>query len=174
MTLDEIYHNQCNTVSDINEHLPILKEYGEKVNHITEMGVRSIVSTYALLSARPKKMISYDIVYVDTYHIHQIAPETEYSFIIGDTRGISIEPTELLFIDTLHNYHQLRIELSIHAPKTSKFILLHDTETFGMRGETESMGLLKAIDEFLEINTEWEYSYESYHDEKKLMFEILE
>jgi hypothetical protein len=155
MTLDEIYYEKCRTKSDINEHLPVLREYGDKVNHITEMGVRGIVSTYALLASRPKKMISYDIIYVDTSHIHSLAPATEYRFIVGDTRQISIEPTELLFIDTLHNYDQLKTELTLHAPKTSKFIVLHDTETFGVHGETEQIGLLKAIDEFLEINTVW-------------------
>jgi hypothetical protein len=155
MTLDEIYYEKCRTRSDINEHLPVLRDYGDKVDHITEMGVRGIVSTYALLASRPKKMISYDIVYVDTSHIHQLAPATEYSFIVGDTRQISIEPTELLFIDTLHNYDQLKTELALHSPKTSKFIILHDTETFGIRGETESAGLLRAIDEFLEINIAW-------------------
>ena len=155
MTLDEIYYEKCTTQSDINEHLPVLREYGDKVDHINEMGVRGIVSTYALLASRPKKMISYDIVYVDTSHIHALAPATEYNFIVGDTREISIEPTELLFIDTLHNYEQLKHELTLHAPKTSKFIVLHDTETFGIRGETHQIGLLKAIDEFLEINTLW-------------------
>jgi|688.fasta_scaffold80751_4 hypothetical protein len=155
MTLDEIYYDKCRTRSDINEHLPVLKEYGEKVNHITEMGVRSIVSTYAFLAAKPKRMISYDIVPVDTNHIHSLAPSTEYKFIVGDTRLVDIEPTELLFIDTLHTYEQLKIELGLHAPKTSKFIILHDTETFGVRGEGGSEGLLKAIDEFLEINPIW-------------------
>lgn len=155
MTLDEIYYEKCRTQSDINEHLAVLKEYGEKVDHITEMGVRGIVSTYALLASRPKKMISYDIIYVDTSHIHSLAPATEYSFIVGDTRKISIEQTDLLFIDTLHNYEQLKHELTLHAPKTSKFIIMHDTETFGVRGETDSVGLLKAIDEFLQTNIVW-------------------
>jgi len=155
MTLDEIYYDKCKTKSDINEHLPILKEYGQKVDHITEMGVRSIISTYALLAAKPKKMISYDIVSVDTNHIHSLAPSTEYKFIIGDTRQVIIEPTELLFIDTLHNYKQLKQELDLHSPKTSKFIILHDTETFGIRGETELEGLLKAVGEFLQTTSIW-------------------
>ena len=77
------FHHKCGITSDINEHLPVLREYGDKVDHITEMGVRGIVSTYALLASRPKKMISYDIVYVDTSHIHALAPATEYNFIVG-------------------------------------------------------------------------------------------
>jgi hypothetical protein len=40
--------NQDKTTSsrDICEHLPILAKYASKCNHITEFGVRSVVSTY--------------------------------------------------------------------------------------------------------------------------------
>ena len=47
--LQEIYEGLCSTPSDINEHLPTLKKYAEECEHITEMGVRWVVSTYALL-----------------------------------------------------------------------------------------------------------------------------
>lgn len=155
MTLNEIYLDKCNTKSDINEHLPILKEYGEKVDHITEMGVRDIVSTYALLMAKPKRMVSYDIIYVDTIHIHELAPDTTYDFIVADTTKIVIEPTDLLFIDTLHSYDQLKKELELHANKTSQFIILHDTEKFGTNGERGGVGLMPALNEFLQTNKEW-------------------
>lgn len=154
MTLNEIYNLKCSIPSDINEHLPVLKNYAEKVNHVTEMGVRWIVSTYALLMGRPKKMISYDIVNVDMSHIDFLAPETDFKFIVGDTTQIDIEPTDLLFIDTLHNYKQLKTELELHAPKTSQFIILHDTVTFGSRGETSDIGLTKALEEFL-VEGKW-------------------
>ena len=55
------YQYLCDHASDINQHLPTLREYGEKVDHITEFGVRSGVSTVAFLHAHPKQLISYDI-----------------------------------------------------------------------------------------------------------------
>ena len=59
MTELEIKYNElCVTPSDINEHLPTLKVYAEQCEHVTEMGVRGIVSTYALLMGKPKTMIS--------------------------------------------------------------------------------------------------------------------
>jgi hypothetical protein len=154
MTLEEIYNLKCSTKSDINEHLPVLKQYAEKVNHITEMGVRSIVSTYALLMGRPKKMISYDIVNIDMSSVYALKMDTDFKFIVADSTKTIIEPTELLFIDTLHNYEQLKKELELHAPKTSKFIILHDTVTFGDNGETSPIGLNKAVGELLE-DKEW-------------------
>ena len=59
--LQQTYDELCARPSDINEHLPTLKKYAKECEHITEMGVRWVVSTYALLMGKPKKLISYDI-----------------------------------------------------------------------------------------------------------------
>ena len=61
MTLEQIYYQKCNSPSDINEHLPTLKRYADECEHITEMGVRWVVSTYAFLMSKPKKLVSIDI-----------------------------------------------------------------------------------------------------------------
>ena len=55
--------NQIHRIpSDINEHVPTILQYGQECNHITEMGVRGILSTWAWLACEPKdKLISYDI-----------------------------------------------------------------------------------------------------------------
>ena len=79
-----------------------------------------------------------------------------------DTRKLKIENTELLFIDTLHKYEQLKIELLLHANKVSKYIIFHDTETFGVHGQKpdvdfgyEGRGIWYAIQEFLDVHNEW-------------------
>ena len=59
--ITENYNRLCEIPSDINEHLPTLMKYASECEHITEMGVRNIVSTFALLMGEPKRMISYDI-----------------------------------------------------------------------------------------------------------------
>jgi hypothetical protein len=129
-----IYEKQCSTPSDINEHLPTLLKYANECEHITEMGVRWVSSTWPLLLSNPKKMISYDIVrhpkieeVIDLSKNYNI----DYQFIQSDVLTIEIEETELLFIDTLHTYNQLICELDIHSDKCSKYIILHDTTTFG-------------------------------------------
>jgi hypothetical protein len=61
-----------------------------------------------------------------------------------------IEETDLLFIDTLHTYDQLREELRRHGGKARRYIVLHDTSTFGEQGEVpDSRGLWPAVQEFL-------------------------
>jgi hypothetical protein len=165
--LEAIYNQKVNTPSDINEHLPTLKAYAEKCDHVTEMGVRYAVSTYALMMGAPKKMISIDIMPLEhfgvtTQSVYDIAEENniDYKFVLGDTLAIEIEPTELLFIDTLHNYNQLKKELELHAGKVSKYIIFHDTTSFGFIGEQYVQagfvqGLWPAIEEFLQANPEW-------------------
>jgi hypothetical protein len=168
--INQIYQNKCYTPSDINEHLPVLKRYAEECDIVVEMGVRSIVSTWAFLSARPKKLISLDIVHPGEYINHdpegcdldlvkKLSDENgrDFTFILGDRLKGSPIVCDLLFIDTLHDYDQLKGELEIYASSCRKYIILHDTTHFAEEGETKGKaGIWGAIVEFLEKNKEWE------------------
>lgn len=170
--IEKRYMELVETPSDINEHLPILREYSKKCNHITEMGVRVPTSTWAFLSSLPNKMISYDIVNAPGIDdVKSIANEyhLDYRFIIDDVLQIDIEQTDLLFIDTLHTYNQLNSELKLHSHKVNKYIVLHDTVTYGFIDEQiydhasyhiksidkSKSGLRYAISEFLNQNPDW-------------------
>ena len=159
MNIESKYQELWDTPSDINEHLPVLKRYAEECEHITEMGVRGIVSTYALLAAKPMTLISYDIRDCNWESLRDKALPIDFRFIIGDTREVVIEPTDMLFIDTLHNYDQLSVELKLHAAKVKKYLVFHDTTTYAHVGESydglSRLGLWPAIEEFLEKHPEW-------------------
>lgn len=154
------------TPSDINEHLDTLKKYGKHCEHITEFGFHSGTSTYALLACKPDKLISYDIV--DCEEVKNISALSKqyglnFEFIQKDTLSLDIETTDLLFIDTLHTYAQLTLELNKHAEKVRHYIIMHDTQTYGDRDEniynyassnlntcsTEKRGLRQSIQDFL-------------------------
>ncbi|MBC8442786.1 MAG: hypothetical protein H8D80_01210 [Proteobacteria bacterium] len=166
-TLEKRYNELCNSPSDINEHLPTLKRYAEECGHITEMGVREIVSTYALLIGQPKTLVSIDIIHPTKFgasleDIVSFAKEMDvnFKFCESDTLSVDIDETDLLFIDTKHNYYQLKGELKRHGNKAFKYIIFHDTFLFENRDETsdqpsDKSGLLPAIDEFLETNSHW-------------------
>ena len=162
-----IYESQCKTSSDIHEHLPTLLRYSKECDHITEMGVRWVSSTWPLLLSQPKRMISYDIV--KNPKIEEVITlskeyNIDYQFIESDVLTIEIEKTDLLFIDTLHTYNQLFKELNLHQDKVNKYIILHDTESFGLKDEniydhasnliknesTNKQGLWNAVLDFLE------------------------
>lgn len=166
MNLEERYNLARSTPSDINEHLLTLKSYAGDCKHVTEFGVRSGVSTLALLMAKPKVMVSYDINDCPVHHlVEEVKDDTDFEFIIGDTLKITIDITDLLFIDTLHNYNQLSKELELHADNVRKFIILHDTTSYEFVGESYSgkpeKGIWPAVEEFLE-NSDWEL-HKRYH-----------
>jgi hypothetical protein len=162
---------------DINEHLPTLKEYSSKCEVVTEMGTRFAISTLALILGKPKKVKSIDL----NYHFFKpYENETnefakncncDFEFILGDVLSIEIDETDLLFIDTLHTYNQLSKELDKHEIKVKKWIILHDTVTFGYTDEdfyqngqispkisnekVIKRGLYTAMMDFLDRNKNW-------------------
>lgn len=117
-----------------------------------------------VLIVAPTRMVSIDLVNPEKYgevnlnRIQLLAQSvgTEWSFREGDTREITIESTELLFIDTWHTYDQVKVELERHHEKVAKYILFHDTITYGTQGETPgTRGLNPAIDEFVQAHPHW-------------------
>jgi hypothetical protein len=147
--------------SDINENLPVLYNLAKTVNHITEFGVRTGVSTRAFLNT-DAELVSYDI-YIDetVQQLFNFANQEnkKAQYIKADTLSLVIEETDLLFIDTLHTYKQLKQELYLHGNKSRKYIVFHDTYTFGLIGEDkiDKQGLLSAIIEFIINNPHWKF-----------------
>jgi hypothetical protein len=134
------YEDLCTHPSDIHEHLPLLRELARRSEHVTEIGMRSGISTTALLAGQPKTLVSWDlnpraIVSQRTLDLLTLAGETRFQPRVGDSLEIEIEATDFLFIDSLHTGQQLKAELARHGNKVRKWIAFHDTETFGLRGE---------------------------------------
>jgi hypothetical protein len=148
------YELNRDTPSDINEHLSKLREYADKCQHVTEIGVRGCVSLFAFLSSNAERVVALDIANV-------AVPETnKLHFICGSSLDVEIEETDFLFIDSLHTYEQLSRELFLHARNVKKYIGFHDTEIFGTNGETGGIGLNQAIEEFMSsTHPEWVLEY---------------
>ncbi len=161
MIVDDIYAQKCAEPSDINEHLPVLKEYALRCKTVTEFGVRGVVSTWALISGRPISVTSYDLVSPGDEvlcNVRSVAKEAgvNFTFWERDVLGTDIMETDLLFVDTFHAYQQLKQELNRHAGNVRKWIIMHDTEIFGEKDEAgEGPGLNQAIREFLNGNPIW-------------------
>jgi hypothetical protein len=103
------------------------------------------------------------------------APDIAIFFQEGDVLRVEGVTCDLLFIDTLHVYGQLKRELALHAPGTRKFIILHDTTVDATHGEALRVGwdpaalaartgipvqeittgLWPAVEEFLASHPEW-------------------
>lgn len=180
MNIQEFYDRAKTNYSDIYQHIETLKRYADECPHITEMGVGNIVSTWAFLAANPKTYVGIDLVKRPIETAEQLAKDAgiDFTFIQTDSLAdsLNIDETDLLFIDTLHIYRQLKAELLKHGDKARKYIIMHDTTAFGEHDETswadhneearieydkrmgpktEKDGLWLAVTEYLQENTKW-------------------
>lgn len=180
-TLQEYFDFNRTNPTDINEHLETFKRYSQECDVVIEMGVRGIVSTWGFLMGKPKKLIGIDLFPPEKFNgnqqeVYRIANEVgvNYEFRVGDTLNCEIEECDLLFIDTWHDFLQLKKELNRHSGQVKKYIILHDTSSFGFNDEPSyddyenqrketnlSKGLNPAIDEFLFSNKNW-YIHERF------------
>ena len=167
-TISEMYNNSIAIHHDISEHMPILREYAGRVNSIVELGVRGGNSTVAFLSGLRKEawIRGYDnwsesTVAPDDILIMQAQAKSEgidFELVTANDLEIEIPECDLLFIDTLHVEAQVTAELKLHAPKVKKYIIFHDTITFGLFSEEDGQqhrGIMFSIIRFLDNNPEW-------------------
>lgn len=175
MSIEEIYQRRCNENSDICQHLPTLKKYAEKCETIVELGVRSIVSTWAFLMGKPKSLLSVDILHPSKYIdydpngcnlelVYQLSKEsgTEFTFLEADTLKVKLPECDLMFFDTLHTYYQLSEELDLHGHKVNKYMIFHDTVTY--KDE-----LIPAIEDYMEQHNGIWSIHETFYNNNGLM-----
>lgn len=180
------YRKRVSTISDINEHLETLYTYASECESVLELGVRKCVSSWAFAAGlldnnkSAKKLIMNDINVCDISALEKYAANTPLDMRSIWKNNLQLdldEDVDITFIDTWHVYGQLKRELHRFAPRTRKYIIMHDTTVDEIYGETvrnihkydpeeqsrqsgipveEIMkGLWPAIDEFLEKHPEW-------------------
>jgi hypothetical protein len=179
------YHYFCNNVSDINEHLPTLRKYASHCDSVLELGVRSCISTWALAygllenNLEKKNLMVNDIDVCNVGDIslccNEVGIKFESEWISDLELDVSERNFDMVFIDTWHVYPQLKNELNLFSKVTNKYIVMHDTDVDGIHGESVrngnnirqesidsgyseidiSIGLEKAICEFLIENSDW-------------------
>ncbi len=141
-------------------HLDLFLEYASKCTTVTELGIDSACSTSAFLVSGCKKVYSYNVVISpNALKIKQAAMEDGMFFklINKDNLKVKIKKTDMLFIDTDHWYGQIKAELQHHHNRVNKWIMMHDTETFGLVNPFDGRpGMKSAIFEFLEEHPEWQ------------------
>ena len=174
--LNEYFKSEClRKNGDIHEHLPYLAELSKECDSIVEIGVRQVVSSWAFLYglANPMKDNQKSLTCVDIKSPNEQNAASRFAdlvmscaendiifeFKLESSLEMSPIETDLLFIDTIHNYEFLSKELSRHGPYAKKYIAMHDTEICKTVGHGGG-GMWKAIEEFLASNNDWElYSH---------------
>ncbi len=181
--LGQIYEYYSLQVSDIMEHLVILRQLASECPTVIEIGVGyKICSTWGILqglsenNALHRSYLGIDIrkPEISTLNIAQEEAEKRgiaFRFLQEDDLKIAIEPTDLLFIDSLHTYCHLTYELETFSSQVRKYIALHDTsEPWGDRDDElyegdyseypasynrRKRGLWPAVEDFLARHPEW-------------------
>jgi cephalosporin hydroxylase len=159
--------------SDISAHLPMLRFLASQVDCVTEFGSRFCSSTSAFISGGtygPMKVVSYDICRNHENDLllkwsaeKKLPRECLYEFNLQDTsKKFDMGMTDLLFLDTLHTYNQVVLELK-QAYKVRKYLVFHDTYSQGLISVDRpgEIGILPAIEEFLNEHDSWEQVYKA-------------
>jgi hypothetical protein len=152
--LQKEYISAYTNHSDINDHVQYLHELAKECDSVVELGVRTGVSTRAFL-VLDVKLRSYDIYIDDDVEKLFVISRNlghDHEYILGSSLEIDIDPADMMFVDTDHNYAQVTNELNRHASKIKKYIGFHDTQIF----EHE---VLRAVNDFLKKNKEWKIHY---------------
>ena len=180
--LEAQYALKRDTPSDINEHLPTLRALASECRHITEAGVRTVVSSYAFATALKGKpdhtLVQVDLkksAQVTTFQAECASEGVHTVFYEESDLTCPLVETDLFFIDTWHIYGHLKRELARWHSYAKTYIVLHDTTVDEWVGETirngwdavaqskESgipveeiiKGLWPAVEEFLKDHPEW-------------------
>jgi hypothetical protein len=180
MTAEQNYKKYCEANTDISQHLPTLRRYATGCDTIVELGVRSIVSTWAFLVAQPKYLISVDVKHprefldhdptgCDLNLVEELAymQGTTFEFYLADSRFINLPLCDLLFIDTIHTSSHLEAEFKKHADNVIKYIILHDTVT-------HKQDMDGAIGDFLHTHMEWRIEEEFFNNNGLLILKRAE
>jgi len=165
--LEDQYQAAVIRDSDINKHLPLLRDLGERCKTVVELGVRDGQSTRALL-VTSAQLRSYDIVLdpsVERLFEISRSAGNDHVYIEADDLKIELPEVDMIFIDTDHTYDQLTQELRLHGNKAQKYLAFHDT------GEPFVNQLLPAIMVFLASNPHWRVMY---HTRECHGFTVLE
>ena len=154
MTLAEEYAARCATPSDIYQHLPTMVELVKLLDaqHVIELGTRTGVSTIAWLHGL--ESTGGRLTSVDIDEIPPIGEHPHWTYIQGDDMDpeiyLELEPAEIVFIDTSHEYAQTVRELALyqHLVVPGGVMVLHDTELPSV-GDGHHYPVRKAIEEFV-------------------------
>lgn len=143
---------------DCWEHLGTVRDLAAKCDHVTELNIWGSPWLAAILAGKPKRAASVAGGPMPNWEIARRIPEDSrcpVAVTINDSVSVSLEPTDMLLTDTIHTGTQLLRELTAHADKVRRFIVVHDTAIYGDVGDDGSPGLLHGVRHWLRMHPEW-------------------
>ncbi len=151
--------------SDTNEHMQVLRNCANECGVCVEFGVRWVVTTWALVAAKPQRVISYDITTNSTMQNNLAvlgataqANGVQFDFYQQDVTqpGFLIPQCDLLYVDIWPEYSLYYNALNNHYSRVSKYIIIHGINNpRDEDGNPGTTGPYLASEEFLIDHPEW-------------------
>jgi glycosyltransferase involved in cell wall biosynthesis len=162
MDIHKAYAIFAATPSDINEHMGTLKKYASLSAQVTELGTRDGVSTRAL-RAGCNNVTTVDVDSPPA-KFRQYADQFGVAVVVSNSLTVNPSWCDMLFMDTLHTANQVGRELDHHGDFVRRFIAIHDTNTFGERGQDGGPGINSAIYGWLGRHKDWSIREKHSHN----------
>lgn len=182
MELKKYYDQSCCTPSDINEHVPLLRNMASECDTVVSIGMSNMASTWGILQGLTERKGECKLIGIDAnppsetlLNAARILAEINgigFTFYQAHDLYADFDPVDMLFIDYIHTYVHLTYELEKFSFKVSKYIAIHDTsEPFGLANcqsyqgnyseypthvNRNKKGLWPAVWDFLMNHPEWE------------------
>jgi GT2 family glycosyltransferase len=157
--LADLYAAAVEEGSDISEHISLLYKLASCVDHVTNLSSVGVESATAFVQAKPEHCAIYcSLNSPGIVRLKCAAHFAGLDYIFAEfKRDIEIEQTDLLLIDAIHTEDVISCELSRYACRVKKYLIFHDTETFGLVGELPgSRGIWPAISNYMREHPEWQ------------------
>lgn len=158
-TLEDLFNRLKSVERDLNQHMPAMRSAVEG-GVVVEITNRQ-ESTVAFAAALPEELHSFQLEVTAevnlAYTCLQQLRKRVTHFRAGSAQIAEIPECDLLFIDSEHTFERLSDELSRFGNRCRRFIVMHDTTSFGLAGDLGQgkRGLRHAIADFLYRNGEW-------------------
>ena len=139
--------------SDFHEHVQTLKELADGCDVVAELSTWNKPAVVALAASAAKRVVSY-----------APRPKADWKRLAafcGDRfSGVSgipatVEPCDLLFLDTEHTMATVYAQLANNAAVVRRYFVVHTTSVYGETGDDGSPGVLGGVRKFLSEHPEW-------------------
>ena len=172
----------CNQPLDINEPIQLLCKYAKACSSVVEIGNKEIAAAKCILQGLSESSFKRRS-YLKIYSVYPPSKQTDFIKEKAKKRGINftfwqandflivLEPTDMLYIDSLHTYCHLTYQLETFSSQVRRYICLHGTsgpwcdqeenayqgnyDEYPFSYDRKKKGLWPAVLDFLANHPEW-------------------
>lgn len=168
-----VYQNLSANISRNTQFFCLFK-YASRVRHVSIIGCGSGLSLLTAIAAQPETIRVYNNSSQDVNQFQDICKQSgiDFEFHVADMSELKIQPTDLLYIDTVHEGHVKGSELRLHAPSVNRYILVPQTYTnahdpqsgITLPNNIQPCGIIHGINTFIVEFPKWHILEHQYYE----------